>query len=458
MRKFWAALSVSTALVMAPAAQSETLADALISAYKTSNLLDQNQAVLRAADEDAAIALAKLRPVLSYTISGSWNKNDDQAASIFSPAFQENSAGQAQLTASLLIYAGGRGQLGIDIAHEAVLATRAALVGVEQQVLLGAVSAYVDVRLQSELVALQESNVRLISQELRAAKDRFDVGEVTLTDVSLAEARSAQAKASLSSAQGNLMIARERYKAATGAYPGKLAGLPKLPATAKNQEEARSVAVRTHPSIIQAQHQARISDLQVLVSKGAFMPTVNGTVGVTESFNGAGNTSVGLSMSQTLYAGGELSADYRKSLASKEASQAGLHQAAVIVTENVGQAWAGLTVANASIEAGKQQVVAAQKAFDGVREEAKLGARTTLDVLNSDQELLSARATKLQAEANRYVGVYQVLSSMGLLTAEHLKLGIPTFDPEAYYNAVKNAPATSTQGKRLDKILKTLGK
>jgi outer membrane protein len=458
MRKFWAAVSVTTALFMAPAVQSETLADALIAAYKTSNLLDQNQAVLRAADEDAAIALAKLRPVLSYTISETWRKNDDQPASIFSPAFEETSSGQAQLTASLLIYAGGRGKLGIDIAREAVLATRAALVNVEQQVLLAAVSAYVDVRLQSEIVALQESNVRLISQELRAAKDRFDVGEVTLTDVSLADARRAQAQASLASAQGNLMIARERYKATTGAYPGNLAGLPKLPATAKSQEAARAIAVRAHPSIIQAQHQARISDLQVRIAKGAFLPTVNGQVGVTETFAGAGNTSVGLSMSQTLYAGGELSAEYRKSLASKESAEAGLHQSAVVVTENLGRAWASLAVANASIEAGSQQVVAAQKAFDGVREEAKLGARTTLDVLNSDQELLSARATKLQAEANRYVGVYQVLSAMGLLTAEHLKLGIPTFDPEAYYNAVKNAPATSTQGKRLDKILKTLGK
>ena len=113
-------------------------------------------------------------------------------------------------------------------------------------------------------------------------------------------------------------------------------------------------------------------------------------------------------------------------------------------------------MAGASIESGSLQVTAAQKAFDGVREEATLGARTTLDVLNAEQELLSARATKLQAEASRYVGAYQLLSVMGLLTAEQLKLGIPTFDPEAYYDAVKNAPATSTRGKKLDKILEKI--
>jgi outer membrane protein len=113
-------------------------------------------------------------------------------------------------------------------------------------------------------------------------------------------------------------------------------------------------------------------------------------------------------------------------------------------------------VAQASIEAGRQQVTAAQRAFDGVREEATLGARTTLDVLNAEQNLLSARASRLEAEANRYVGVYQVLASMGLLTAEHLNLGVPTFDPEAYYNAVKSAPTHSAQGKALDRILQKI--
>ncbi|MGC5198712.1 TolC family protein, partial [Aphanothece microscopica] len=112
---------------------------------------------------------------------------------------------------------------------------------------------------------------------------------------------------------------------------------------------------------------------------------------------------------------------------------------------------------NASIRAGDLQVRSAQTAFDGVREEARLGARTTLDVLNAEQELLSARVTRVSAEATRYIGVYGLLSSMGLLTVDHLKLGIPTYDPEGYYNAVRNAPALSAQGKKLDRILKTIG-
>ena len=458
MSKFWAIFVVLATLVAAPAARAETLADALIAAYKSSNLLDQNQAVLRAADEDAAIAVANLRPVVNFVAQSRWTKFDNDTASPAFPApFYESLGGSVSLTASVVIWANGRGLLAVDVARESVLATRAALINVEQEVLLAAVQAFVDVRLQTEIVALRQSNNRLITQELRAARDRFDVGEVTLTDVSLAEARLAAARSGLAAAQGSLMVARERYKATTGSYPGNLAGLPKLPKTAKSQEDARAVAVRTHPFILQSQHEAKAAELRVLIAKTGLGPTISGQAGITEDFDGAGNTSIGISLNQTLYAGGELSALYRKSLAGKEIAQAGLHQTVVVVSENVGRAWANLAVANASIEAGSLQVIAAQKAFDGVREEATLGARTTLDVLNAEQELLNARATKLEAEASRYIGVYQLLSAMGLLTADHLNLGIASFDPEAYYKAVKNAPAASAQGKRLDKILKTIG-
>lgn len=462
MRKYLKVFGFVAGLALTPAAvQGETLADVLVSAYKTSNLMDQNQAVLRAADEDAAIAMANLRPVIQYTASYGRNVSQLTAGGATLSAF--TSAG-FEVTASVVIWAGGRGKMLLEVAREQVLATRAALVNVEQQVLLSAVSAYVDVRLQQEIVALRESNVRVITQEQRAARDRFEVGEVTQTDVSLAEAALAASKANLAAAQGALMVARERFKATVGHYPGKLAALPKTPSIPKTLEEAKSVAERSHPVVTQAQHQVKAADLNVKIAGTSFEPTFSGNVGVTHSFEGQrfGNTDttdygLGLQMSQTFYAGGKNAATYRKALAGKEQAQAGLLQTVVQVSEGVGQAWAQLAVAHASIEAGRQQVQASQKAFDGVREEAKLGARTTLDVLNAEQDLLSARASRLEAEANRYVGIYQVLSSMGLLTADHLGLGVPSFDPEAYYKAVKDAPAHSAQGKALDRILKSIG-
>jgi outer membrane protein len=461
MWNFLKVVGVSAGLALGPMpVQAETLADALASAFKESKLLDQNEAVLRAADEDAAIAMANLRPVVEYTMRYS----DNLLKSSTQTQFRSGDAKLSlELTASSVIWAGGRGKLAVESAREIVLATRASLVDVEQKVLLGAVSAFVDVRLQQEIVALRQSNVRVITQELRAAKDRFEVGEVTQTDVSLAEAAFAAAKANLAAADGQLKVARERYKAAVGHYPGKLASLPKPPSIPGSLDEAKNVAVKRHPVIIGAQHQARAAELGVQIAKTGYGPTVSGQVGVTETLQGGNffspegtEITAGVELKQTLYAGGKTAATHRQALARKEQANAGLLLTVVQVGEAVGQAWAQLSVAHASIEAGRQQVAAAQRAFEGVREEATLGARTTLDVLNAEQELLSARASRLEAEANRYVGVYQVLSTMGLLTTEHLGLGVPAFDPEAYYEAVKNAPSHSDRGKALDRILEKI--
>jgi outer membrane protein len=451
MRGFLAAVVVSVMGLAAPVAQAETLADALASAYKHSKLLDQNEALLRAADEDVAQAVARLRPVVNFVAQAeNVESNPDRATDGLSRTFT--------LAAQWTILDFGRNRLGVEIAKETVLATREALKGLEAQVLLSAVSAFVDVRLQAEIVALRQSNVRLISQELQAAKDRFEVGEVTRTDVAIAEARLAAARSGLAAAQGDYKVARERYRAVVGDYPGNLAGLPPLPATARSMEEARMIALRGHPSILQAQRQVTVAGLGVEASKAATRPTVDLEAGITQDFgNDARRDSMSLSFNQTLYAGGALSSAYRQALAQKEAAEAALLQTTITVGENVGIAWSALEVAAVSIQAGSLQVQAAQTAFDGVREEATLGARTTLDVLDAEQELLDARATKLQAEAQRYIGVYNLLSTMGLLTVEHLNLGVPTYDPALYYNAVKNAPITSPQGKKLQRILDKIG-
>jgi outer membrane protein len=456
MRKMLRVVALSLAgFVSVPAAQAETLADAMIAAYRNSNLLDQNEAVLRAADEDVAVAVSALRPVISYTLQTGWQKADVQ--SFVGTSTVEGLNASLELSAELVLLDFGRRTLGIEIAKASVLATRQALVNVEQQVLLATVQAYTDVRLAQEIVALRNSNFRLITQELRAARDRFEVGEVTRTDVAIAEARLASSRSALAAAEGQLMVAREAYKAATGDYPGKLAALPRSPKIGRTLEEAQAVAVKTHPLIRQAQQQVMVADLQVKLAKAAMKPTLGAGVSVSVDDQGLDRQTFGLTLNQTLYAGGRLSALYRQSLAGREQASANLQQTAVGVTQNLGTAWANLAVSVASIEASDEQIRASQTAFDGVREEAALGARTTLDVLNAEQELLDARASRLEAEAGRYVGVYQVLSAMGLLTVDHLQLGIATYDPEAYYGAVKSAPATSAQGKKLDRILEKIG-
>ena len=435
--------------------RAETLADALIAAYRNSNLLEQNQAILRAADEDVAQAVASLRPVVAFIADGQYGYSQtllDSGITVSNDGLFANYSVTAQMT----LFDFGRTQLAIEAAKEIVLATREALIAIEQQVLLAAVSAFVDVRLQQEIVSLRENNVRVIAEQLRAAQDRFEVGEITRTDVAQAEARLAEARANLVVAQGDLAIARENYRAATGNYPGVLSAPPAPPRTAATLDAARSVALRTHPSIRQAQREVKAAELNVARARANMKPTVAAQAQLSVDQDNLQENGVGINFNQTIYSGGALSSALRQAMANRDASFAGLKQRGVEGAETVGIVWSNLDVADASIAATEQQISAAQIAFDGVREEASLGARTTLDVLDAEQDLLDARASRLSAVAQRYIGIYQLLASMGLLTVDHLALGIPTYDPAAYYNAVRRAP-TSIQGKKLDRIMRSIG-
>ncbi|MDT8856198.1 TolC family outer membrane protein [Paracoccaceae bacterium Fryx2] len=457
IRGYMTAALAAVALMAAPALRAETLTDALIAAYRNSNLLDQNRALLRATDEDLAVAVSNLRPVIDFTARSTYTYAEGQNL-LGAATVSETLSTVFVLAAELMLYDYGRRALAVSSAKESVLATREALIDLEQRVLLAAVDAYVRVRLNEEIVLLRQSNVRVITQEQRAAEDRFEVGEVTRTDVAIAESRLASARANLAEAQGNLALARESYKVATGAYPGRLAPPPAAPRRAASLEDARVVARRGHPAIRQAQREVTISDLSVQIAAANMGPTLSARAQLSTDDNGEDTRSLGLTYNQTIYAGGRLSALYRRALAGRDSSRANLLQTVLLIEQSIGNAWANLSVAGASIEATDRQIRAAQTAYDGVREEAALGARTTLDVLNAEQELLDAKASRLSAEATRYIAVYTLLQSMGLLTVDHLRLGIPTYDPAAYYNAVRNAPATSSQGKSLDRVMKSIGR
>lgn len=455
-RPFMVALALGLAGVPA---RAETLADAFIAAYRNSNLIEQNRAVLRASDEGVAQAVASLRPVISFIASGQYGYSEQLAGTdVVTKQSFEDLSGFYNLTAQMTLYDFGRTQLDIEAAKEIVLATREALIGIEQDVLLAALNAYVDVIFTISLVDLRENNVRVIAEQLRAAQDRFDVGEVTRTDVAQAEARLAEARSNLIAARGNLAIAREAYRSATGNYPGNLAPLPPAPATASSLEAARSIALRTYPAIRRAQRQVSAAELNVQRAKADMRPSITGQAQLQMNEGGFQENGVGLNFNQTLYAGGRLASVQRQAMADRDSAIENLQQQGVIISENVGTAWSTIDAANAVVTSTEAQIEAAQIAFDGVREEANLGARTTLDVLDEEQNLLDARNARLNAEATRYKAIYRLLSAMGLLTVEHLKLGIPTYDPAAYYNAIRRAPAHSAQGKKLDRIMKTIGK
>ena len=454
-----AAVALAAALSTAPA-WAESLADSMVAAYRHSALLDQNRALLRAADEDVASAMAALRPVVQWVASHTFARADGV----------ETVSSTVQLVGQMTLYDWGRNQIGIDIAKEQVLSTRESLIAVEQDVLLSAVQAFLQVRSAEQQVALQQNSVSLLSQERQAAQDRFDVGEITTTDVALADAQLAATRAGLASAQGQLEIAREAYKAAVGKMPGKLSAPPPLPKRPKSLDNAQATAVRTHPAVRQAQRAVAAAELGVAAAAAERRPLVTGQVGLGttrapgRTLFGSGqaeNTttlSAQIEARQTIYSGGALPAAHRKAMAQRDSARSALLNASRQVTQATGTAWANIDVAGAQIRAIDQQISAAQTAYDGVREEATLGARTTLDVLDAEQNLLQARADKITAEANLQLAHYQLLAAMGLLTVKDLKLGIPTYDPSAYYNAVRDAPYTSTQGENLDRVLRAIGK
>jgi outer membrane protein len=432
---------------------AQSLADTFIAAYRSSDLLEQNRAILRAADEDVALSVARLRPVLDFV---------SNARTSINPAGQDSTSFSVGLEAQFILLDFGRGHLAREGAKAQVLALRQALVNIEQDVMLDAVSAFMDVRSASEAVALRQATQRVITQELNAARERFELGEITRTDVSLAEARLAAARSQLAAADGDLAAAREFYKLVTGAYPGQLRPPPALPRTASSLQTAQDIARRTHPLIAQRQHEVTAAELAAEGALAERSGAVTGSASIGRQFGGltgeGTSSSAGLTYRRPIYQGGQLSAQHRRAIAQRDAARARLHQTVAQVLQNVAVAWANVDVSSARIAASQQQVRASQNAFEGTREEARLGARTTLDVLNAETDLLDARTTLLQAQSSQQTATYNLLSAMGLLTVDHLGLGIPTYDVEAYFNAVSNAPLSSPQGEALDRVLRSIGR
>ena len=433
----------------ATVASAETIAQALADAYNNSGLLAQNRAVLRAADEGVAQANAALLPVINWSLDASSTASSQVPGSDFS--------GSVSMSASLTIYDGGDNQLAIAQQKEVVLGTREALRDVEQQVLFRAVQAYMSVRSTAEFISLRQNNLRVLNQELRAARDRFDVGEVTRTDVALAEASVASARSLLTAAEGDARQAAAEFTAAVGRKPGNLEPVRPAPVTS-GEAEAIALAQRNHPAVRQAQYAVSADELGIARARTAYVPQARVTAQVGMDFEGNTGRSVGVSVGGPIYNGGALPSVVRQAMARRDQSRAGLHLATVSVQQQVSNAFAALQVARASLQSTDEQVRAARVAFDGIREEATLGARTTLDVLNAEQNLLNARANVISAQEAEVNASYAVLQAMGLLTAEHLNLAVQQYDPSAYYNLVKDAPAAlSEQGQALDRVLRAIG-
>ncbi len=446
-----AAAIAACAVFVTPAAHADTLSQALSSAYETSGLLEQNQILLRAADEDVAQALASLRPVINWSLTAN-------RTSVDAPVETTSDSATLRISADLTIYDGGANEFALESQKEIVLGTRQSLRGVEQDVLLRAVQAYMNLRSAQEFRQLRQNNVRVITQEFRAAEDRFEVGEVTRTDVALAEARLAAARSLLAAADGDVAVATEEYRVAVGRRPTSAGAVSPAPVS-RSLAAAIDLALRNHPSILQQQHSVAAAELAIKRAEAVLRPGVSLSGSLATDQDSNETAQIGLTIGGPIYSGGAIASRIRQTQLNRDAARSGLHLTMLSIEQQVTNAYARLQVARATRQASDRQITAARTAFNGVREEATLGARTTLDVLNAEQELLDAEANRIAAQSDEVVASYTVLSAMGLLTASHLNLPVQQYDPSAYYNLVENAPAyVSEQGRALDRVLEAIGK
>lgn len=454
MRNFILGSLVSVGLIAtsttAVLAHGTTLASAMAQAYTNSNSLQVSRAGLRQTDEGVAGARSNFGVQVDGTATTTSTRDVSQGTS--------NTVSSVSVSGSKLLYDGGRTGANIDSAKMGVLAARQALIAAEQSVLLDAVTAFMDVRQDRDALALAENNVRVLRQQLRAARDRFEVGEVTRTDVSQTEARLASSISSLETARGDLRISEQAYLKVIGSKPGVLhapSSTPKLPSSSKSAE---TLAVQKHPRVQEAQFNVKGAEYDLeranLNKKPSVRASLTGTVQRGSSASSETDAvSARLQATLPIYQGGQLDVERRSAIAALDQAKATVQVNAATTRENVNRAYTTWLTSRAAKKAVQSQIRSAEIAYEGVREEAKLGARTTLDALDAEQELLSARSSLISATRNEYVAAYSVLAEMGLLTVEHLGLGVATYDPNVNYEKVNG---TSKLGNRRLKLMKKL--
>jgi outer membrane protein len=448
---------VVASICTAPLApKAETLTQALTAAYENSQLLQQNRYVLRVEDENAVQAVSQLYPVIGFTASAARNVATNSLSTTVS------------LVIEYTLYQSGQRRNAILAAQETVQAARHQLRNLEQQVLLDATTAYYDVWRNVQVVGVREANVRVLSEQVRAARDRFEVGEDTRTDVALAEAQLAQARSDLAAARGNYEISRELFALAVGRYPSGASSIGRLPNLPASESEAERLARQTHPAIEAFQHEVAAAESIARQARGQRGPTIALTAQGTnilndsrgENFEGsASSNSIALTLSQPIFRGGQLLSVERQAMAQVSAARFGLNQQTLLNVQAVGNAYAASRIAQAQVRASEERIRAAELALEGVQEEVSLGARTTLDVLNAEQNLLEARISRIQAQADYFTAAYSILAASGLMTVSYLDLPVQEYDPDAYGTTVSSRRpiVPSPQGDRLDQVLQSIG-
>jgi len=421
------------------AAQAESLSDALAKAYITNPTLLSSRATLRATDEGMAQAVSGWRPSLSAT--GTASSKSTKSSTI--PAGLSTKPRTLSLTLSQSLYAGGTTTSAISSAQNSVEGQRARLKATEQTVLLSAATAFMNVYRDQAVVELNIKNEQVLSRHLEATRDRYDVGEITRTDVHQAEARLAGSNATRIQSEGTLEASRANYVNVVGEAPGKLDSINmdlQLPATLG---EALAIADDHNPTVIAAIFDEKVSNDSVASKRGRLLPTVDLSGTASRSLDTvsrnywANSVEAKVTISVPLYQSGTVYSQLRQARQTASAFRLATLQAKRDVTEQVRKAWQNLQTIRARIGSIETQVRAATTALEGVRREASVGSRTVLDVLDSEQELLDAEVNLVTSQRDETISALTLLSATGKLTAVDLKLAVDLYEANRHYQDVR---------------------
>jgi len=432
------AAALAIGILMAGPAAAETLPEALAKAYLNNPTLLAARAELRATDERVPQALSGWRPTVSATaeVGEEWEDSETGGSESRTPR-------SAALRLSQPIYRGGRTVAGTSQAENLVQAQRAALSSVEQDVLLRAATAYMDALRDEAVLQLTINNEQVLVRQLEATQDRFAVGEITRTDVAQAESRLARATAQRIEAEGALTASRAIYREVIGDLPGALVSPD--PLTGLPPSEAETVAGSADtPDLRAAEFTERAARDGIDVAFGELLPTVtlNGDL-TTQDDVGARNSqsdsaSIAAQLVVPLYQAGAVTSRLREAKERVFQRRREIDEQRRRAEQRATSAWQELETARAQIVSFESEVRATRIALDGVRQEAEVGARTVLDVLDAEQEALDAQVNLVTARRDEVVAGFQVLAAVGRLTARDLALAVEYYDSEEHYRAVRN--------------------
>jgi outer membrane protein len=440
---FATALLASGAISPVQDAQAQSLRDALSAAYLFNPTLKAARAQLRATDEGVARARSNYRPRITGDASFSALDINSNPPSPGDGNFETRSY---SLTLVQPIFRGFRTINEIRGAEALVESGREDLRSAEQGVLLGAVTAYVDVVRDTALVTLRQNDLKALQEQLRATQDRFEVGEVTKTDVAQARARVSAASSAIAAARAQLQASRGTFAQIIGRAPGNLRDPGPARIAPPSLEESLGIGEGENPDLLSVVFRERAQDHVVKQTQGELLPQVNLQASYTRDEGGPSLGNDGHQETATvtgvvtvpIYEGGEVYARIRQNIETRSQLRHQIDEQREAVRANVVAAWGQLTATRAQIPSDQAQVDANQVALTGVREEEKVGQRTILDVLNAEQELLNARVNLITSRRNLVVASYSLLREIGRLSTATLGLGVEQYDPNVHYNEVKH--------------------